>query len=69
MVIENDSLLKQIMKWNSSENLLTLVEEEKEEYESTEILFFLKLVRQPFLFFLSHHYLIHQNLPLNMYFL
>ena len=49
VVIENDSLLKQIMKWNSSENLLTLVEEEKEQYESTEILFFLKLVT--FLFF------------------
>ena len=44
MVIENDSLTKQIMKWNSSESLLTIVEDEKETEESTEILFYINSV-------------------------
>jgi len=43
-VIENDSLMKHTMKWNSSENMLTLVEDEKERDQNTEIFFLVNLV-------------------------
>ena len=43
-MIENEDLLKQTMMWNSSENLLTLVEAEEENDETTKTLFFVNLV-------------------------
>ena len=58
MVIENDSLMKQIMKWNSSENLLTIVEDEKETEESTEILFYINSVTIP-----AHYFYHDLHLP------